>query len=277
MTRGLACICGLCVGASAIPAAGSVGYGITSIGSVYAFDTQNPAATAFRVSAPVTSADGVARDPSTGMLWAIGWNGNFYRIDPSAGTWTAAGLVPRPGNTGFYKDLSWDPVNSRLLATHLGTAGSSSVNRIVVIDPITVQHTVLAEITGLAGFGPQALGLAVDGRGFASIFNFADASIYDLGAVPITPVGTMPATRRPVQSFPIGFEILGLEYDQSSGQLYASGQGLYEIRTDGTASLQPGFGSPSFFDMTFVPAPSAGWLAVATTALVGARRRSRPR
>jgi hypothetical protein len=173
-------------------------------------------------------------------------------------------VVPRPGGTGFYKDLAWDPVHNRLLATHLGSSGPGVSNRIVQIDIATAQYTVLAELTGLLGNGPQVLGFGVNADGAGSVYNFGDGWVYDLGPIPLAPAGTLAATRRSVRSFNSPLDMRGMEFDHVTGQLFASGQGLYEIGPSGAAILQSGFASPQFRDLTFIPAPSvAGLLGLA--------------
>lgn len=246
-------------GLAASAATASVGFGINPDGLVYSINTANPAQTLFVAGTPLSFADGLARDPGSGFLWGINWSGSLARIDPATGTVTNLGLVGRPGSSGFYKDLAWDPVNHRLLATHLGTGSmGGTANRIVQIDLATRQHTVLGEVTGLPTIGgPQVLGLGVNSAGAASIFNFADGYIYDLGPVPVLPAGTIAASRRAVRSFSQSQDMRGLEFDHVTGQLFSSGQGLYEIAPDGTATLVPGFNSPQLRDLTFIPAPGA--------------------
>lgn len=265
-----------CLGASA---AASIGFGIDPNGLVYSVNTSNSGQTSFFVSTPLNSADGLARDPGTGYLWGINWNGSLTRIDPSTRIVTSMGLVSRPGQGGFYKDLAWDPINNRLLATHLGTGSmGGTANRIVQIDIATRQHTVLGEVTGMPTIGgPQVLGLGVNSAGEAAIFNFADGYIYDLGTVPVLPAGTIAATRRSVRSFALSQDMRGLEFDHVTGQLFSSGQGLYEIAPDGTATLVPGFSSPQLRDLTFIPAPGTLALLGGVCAGLCLRTRRSPR
>lgn len=257
--------------AAASAASGSVGYGLDQGGRVSWFDSSDATQTALVVSAPISSADGLARDPASGTLWAINWSGNLYRINPSAGTWAFQGTVARPGGSGFYKDLAWDPVHNRLLATHL-TSIAGTVNNIVEINTSAATHILLAQMNGFQGMSPQVLSLAVNAQGEASVWNLTDAYIYDLGPVPVTPVASIAAIRRSVRSFIPGIDMRGLEFDHATGQLYSSGQGLCEIASDGTATQLPGFVPYGFLDVTFIPSPAAGMLLMGGCACVGRTR-----
>ena len=256
-------------------ASASVGWGVTVGGAIHQIDTSNPAVAPSVGFAIGSFVDCMTRDPDTGLLWLMSWSGQLASFNPTTGVTSNFGTVlpPAPGS-GFYKDFAWDPINDRLIATHLGSSG----NRLVVINTDTRTSSLLAPITGLSQQGTQVLGLAINGAGHATILDFGNGRTCDLGLLPVDPVASITAIPRPTQSFPASNDIRGLEYDQVTGELFASGMSnsgsfMWSIASDGETTILPGSAGRAWRDMTFIPAPSAMVLLGGTGCLAMAARR----
>lgn len=260
---------------------GGIAYGLESSGALRVFDSSTPSVSTVLTS--VTSfADGLAVG-GDGSIWVINWSGSLWHVDPVSGVKTNRGLVSRPQPSGFFKDMAWDPVGNRLVATFLGSGAQGQlVNSLLTINTDTAVSTTLGQITGLQGFNQTVLTLAIDQSGRASVGNYGDGYIYDVGTLPSGPVGTLAAVRRSVQSVGGSTDFRGMAFDPESGALVMTlsslGPTARQIAPDGSSTPLANWNSvPYYADIAFVanPVPSAGTAAAALLGLsvIGARRR----
>ena len=197
---------------------------------------------------------------SDGVGWGIASGGTLRRFDLAAGTSVGAGNVPRPGQTGFYKDLTWDAVNNRVLALHFAVTVT-----IGVLNTSDHSFTSLGTVSGLSPVA-HVTGFGMSPGGQMTLGDAANGYIWDLAPTP----GGFSATARPIQS--TGGSLAGIDYDPSTGDLLTS-EVIFRILPDGSRELlRTGI---SGTDIAFVPipAPAASCLVVGLTAAWGVRRR----
>jgi hypothetical protein len=200
----------------------------------------------------------------SGQGWEFDYNGNLWRLDIQTGMSQAAGhLVPI--GSGWYKDLAWDSVNSRVLGMHFGSLGVT----IGVVDTSAGRFISLGTVAGIPP-GGHFTGLAVGPNGEMAISDDGAGYVWDVTEV----AGGFTAVRRSVRATFGGGPLEGLEYDPQTGDLLACGP-VNRVLPDGSLqSLRP---DVTGFDIAFVPvpAPGAAWVIAGAAGTLAVRRRSR--
>lgn len=171
---------------------------------------------------------GLALSPS-GTLYALrsGPSGGLYTLDVITGAATLVGPTLIPTREG---GLDFDPISGQLYGGHGNSGGD-----LFTLDTLTGAGTVVGTVVDEFGQSIDLSAIAFDASGTLYGLKMVTApEIYR-----IDPNNANVLDRVPIPGFPPGAQLAGMDFDDSTGTLYASIEGQVVILDPNTGATTP--------------------------------------